>query len=138
MCSACLPARNAHWKPNLLAPVQSAAGLRYSFRFLEAITKPNGSLHLVGAYTEGNRESMEGLRSYQETFAKDGIFARVALVETRNFHHTLQAAMEMSTSAFFRPNTLFLPVSANSEEEQVQFIVDKAAENESRRDPLCG
>ena len=117
------------WKPNLLVPVQSAAALRYSFRFLEAITQPNGSLHIVGAYKEGQRELAEGLRSYQETFAKDGIFARVALVETRAFHHMLQAAMEMSTSAFFRPNTLFLPVSANSDEEQVQFIVDKAAEN---------
>lgn len=118
------------WKPSLLVPVQSAAALRYSYRFLEAITQPNGSLHIVGGYQSGQREQMEGLRSYEQAFANDGIFARVALLETRRFHYTLQNAMEMSTSAFFRPNTLFLPILSDSDEKKMQFIVDRAVENQ--------
>ena len=118
------------WKPSLLVPVQSAAALRYSYRFLEAITQPNGSLHIMGCYEAGQREQMEGLTSYEQAFAKDGIFARVALLETRRFRYTLQTAMEMSTSAFFRPNILFLPILPNSDESKLQFIVDRAAENQ--------
>jgi len=117
------------WKPSLLVPVQSAAALRYSYRFLEAITQPNGSLHIIGCYEEGQREQMQGLRSYEQAFANDGIFARVALLETRRFRYTLQTAMEMSTSAFFRPNILFLPILPNSDESKLQFIVDRTKEN---------
>jgi len=118
------------WKPSLLVPVQSSAALRYSYRLLEAITQPNGSLHIVGGYTSGQREQIEGLRAYEQAFAKDGIFARVALLETRRFHYTLQTAMEMSTSAFFSPNTLFLPILPDSDEEKLQFIVDRTVENQ--------
>ena len=117
------------WKPSLLVPIQSAAALRYSYRFLEAITQPNGSLHIIGGYESGQREQMAGLLSYEQAFAKDGIFARVALVEARRFRYTLQTAMEVSTSAFFRPNTLFLPILPDSDEEKLQFIVDRAGEN---------
>lgn len=118
------------WKPSLLVPVQSAAALRYSYRFLEAITQPNGSLHIMGGYQSGQREQMEGLQAYERAFANDGIFARVALLETRRFRNTLQTAMEMSTSAFFRPNTLFLPVLADADEKKMQDIIDRAAENQ--------
>jgi amino acid transporter len=118
------------WKPRLLVPVQSAAALRYSYRLLEAITQPNGSLHIVGGYEAGRREPMKGLRVYEQAFANDGIFARVALLETRRFRYTLQTAMEMSTSAFFRPNTLFLPILPHSNAEKIQFIVDRAADNQ--------
>jgi hypothetical protein len=38
--------------------------------------------------------------------------------------------MEMSTSAFFRPNTLFLPILPHSNTEKIQFIVDRAADNQ--------
>ena len=117
------------WKPSLLVPVQSDLALRYSYRFLEAITQPNGSLHIVGCYQDGQRTQVEGLRSYEQTFANDGIFARVALLETRDFKVTLQTAMEMSTSAFFRPNSVFMPVMPDDDETKLQFIVDHAVEN---------
>ncbi|MFQ5575991.1 MAG: amino acid permease [Anaerolineae bacterium] len=117
------------WKPSLLVPVQSVAALRYSYRFLEAITQPNGSLHIVGGYRAGQREQLAGLHSYEQAFANDGIFARVALVESRRFHHMLQTAMEVSSSAFFRPNILFLPILPGSNAQDLQYIVNRAAEN---------
>jgi len=117
------------WKPSLLVPVKSDLALRYSYRFLEAITQPNGSLHIVGCYQDGNRSALAGLRSYEQTFANDGIFARVAFLETREFMHTLQTAIEMSTSAFFRPNSVFIPVMPDDDEPMLQSIVDHAVEN---------
>jgi hypothetical protein len=117
------------WKPALLVPVQSVTALRHSYRFLEAITKPNGTLHVLGCYEDGQREEMQGLLAFQESFAGDGVFARVALVQARRFRYTLQTAMEVFTSAFFRPNTLFFPIEPAISEEKLQFILDHATEN---------
>jgi solute carrier family 12 sodium/potassium/chloride transporter 2 len=117
------------WKPRLLVPVQSPAALRYSYRLLEAITQPNGSLHIVCGYESGRRKQIEGILDYEQSFAKDGIFARVALLEARRFRYTFQTAIEMSTSAFFSPNTLFLPILPDSTAEKLQFIIDHAVEN---------
>ncbi|MFT7585358.1 MAG: solute carrier family 12 sodium/potassium/chloride transporter 2 [Cellvibrionaceae bacterium] len=118
------------WKPSLLVPVQSIAALRYSYRFLEAITIPNGTLHILGCYQEGEREKMEALLPFQDAFARDGVFARIALVEARRFRYTLQTAMEVFTSAFFRPNILFFPIQSDIAKDKVAFILSHAAENE--------
>ena len=117
------------WKPSLLVPVQAVTELRHSYRFLEAITKPNGLLHVVGFYQSGQREQLNGLLTYEQAFSRDGIFARVALLESRHLAQTLQTAIEMASSAFFHPNTLFLPILPDSDEEMLQFVVDHAVEN---------
>jgi len=118
------------WKPSLLVPVESATALRYSYRFLEAITKPNGSLHIYGCYQEGELEKIESVRSYEKAFANDGIFARVALVESSSFTQTMRTAMEVSTSTFFRPNTLFYPLQPESDDESLQYLLNHASKNE--------
>ena len=121
------------WKPSLLGPVHSTAELRRSYRFLTAITRPNGSLHIVGACQHSDRAQLEGLLAYEEIFATEGIFARVALVEMDGdyFEHSMQTIMEVYRSAFFRPNILFLPVRKGADqEERLQHLVDHAAENE--------
>lgn len=118
------------WKPNLLVPVQSTEALRFSFRFLEALSRPNGSLHILGCHKPGEREQLENLKKYQQAFAHDGIFARIALLESIQFRLTLQTAMEVYTSAFFRPTILFLPLGIESNEEGLQHIMDHALKNE--------
>jgi amino acid transporter len=120
------------WKPSLLGPVHSTAELRRSYRFLTAITRPNGSLHIVGVCQHGDRDQLKGLPAYEEIFATEGIFARVALVEMDgdHFERTMQTIMEVYRSAFFRPNILFLPVrDAPGQEERLQHLVNHAAEN---------
>ncbi len=129
--TASLPSgQDRAWKPSLLVPVQSAAAIRYSYRFLSAITKPNGSLHIVGIYSDETKEHLAGLHSYRQAFANDGIFTRVALLQSRGFRYTLQTAMEMSTSSFFRPNTLFLPIVPEITRGKLQFIAEQAALNQ--------
>ncbi len=118
------------WKPGLLVPVETSMALRRSYRFLTAIARPNGSVHIVGGYWQGRRERVEGVIAYEQIFANEGIFARVALVETREFHHTLQTTMEVFRSAFFRPNILFQSVTSGSDQEKLQHLLDHAAENE--------
>ncbi len=118
------------WKPSLLVPVDSATALRYNYRFLEAITKPNGSLHIYGCYQEEDLDEIEKLRNYETAFANDGIFARVALLESSNFNQTLRTAMEASTSAFFRPNTFFYSLQPESDDESLQYLLNHASKNE--------
>ena len=118
------------WKPSLLVPVETSMALRRSYRFLTAIARPNGSVHIVGGYWQEMRERVDGLIAYEQIFANEGIFARVALVETREFHHTLQTTMEVFRSAFFRPNILFQSVTSGSDQEKLQHLLDHAAENE--------
>lgn len=118
------------WKPSLLVPVESAIALRYSYRFLEAITKPNGSLHIYGCYQEENWEEIESIQNYETAFANDGIFARVAFLESSNINHTLRTAMEVSAGTFFRPNTLFYSLQAESDDESLQYLLNHASKNE--------
>jgi len=118
------------WKPSLLAPVNSPEALRRSYRFLTAITKPNGSLHIMALYKGGQREEMMNLKAYEQTFGKEGIFARVAFIESHQFLPTMQTAIEVSSSAFFRPNILFLTVTKQSKQERLQYLAEKALENE--------
>lgn len=117
------------WKPSLLVPVRTTAALRYSYRFLEAITLPNGTLHILGCYEDDAKAQVQGLKGFEQAFANDGVFARTALLEVHGFRHTIQTAMEVFTSAFFRPNTLFMPLLPETEDHKLQFILDRAAEN---------
>ena len=118
------------WKPSLLVPVESSTALRYNYRFLEAITKPNGSLHIYGCYQQDNLDEIESLRNYEMAFANDGIFARVALLESGNINQTLRTAMEVSASTFFRPNTLFHSLQPDSDDESLQYLLNHASKNE--------
>jgi hypothetical protein len=118
------------WKPSLLVPVNSPEALRRSYRFLTAITRPNGSVHIMVIYHPKNKEAVVGLKAYEEIFAHEGIFARVALIESHKFTPTLQTAMEVTSSAFFRPNILFLTVGEQANQKKLQQLADKALKNE--------
>jgi hypothetical protein len=118
------------WKPSLLVPVDSPEALRRSYRFLTALARPNGSAHIMVIYKPKDKEVVSGLKAYEEIFAREGIFARVALIESQQFTPTLQTAMEVTSSAFFRPNILFLTVSEDSDQAKLQALADKAMENE--------
>jgi len=119
------------WKPSLLMPVQSTMEVRRSYRFITAIARPNGSAHIVGGYPPGQRDNLNGLPAYEQIFASEGIFARVALVRTERFPQALRTVMEIYHSAFFRPNILFLPVyPVDADEEVLQQLADHAKRNQ--------
>ncbi|MEZ4612366.1 MAG: amino acid permease [Caldilineaceae bacterium] len=60
------------WKPSLLVPVESNLALRRSYRFLSAIAKPNGSVHIMGGYRQGRRELVTGLPAMRGNLRKRG------------------------------------------------------------------
>jgi hypothetical protein len=63
-------------------------------------------------------------------FAKDGIFARAALLEVSDYAPGVRTGMEVLRGIFFKPNILFLPVTPDSDETTLQFMLDRAIEND--------
>lgn len=118
------------WKPSLLMPVESVDTLLGSYRFLKAITYPRGWVHVLGLYKTGERESLEKLKTFVQAFAQDGIFSRVALVESSNYIYNLQTGLQMLRSVFFRPNILFMPVRSDTDQTTLQQTLDRAKEND--------
>ncbi len=118
------------WKPSLLVPVESTRSFLGSYRFLKALTYPRGSVHALGLYQAGQKERLSDLSSFVNAFARDGIFARVALLQVEDFALGLQTGLEVLHGVFFSPNILFLPVSPDSNEATLQYILDQAIEND--------
>jgi hypothetical protein len=119
------------WKPSLLVPVQSNQNLLGSYRFLKAITYPRGSVHVVGLYRNGQKETVVGLESFIHAFTRDGIFARVALLEGQDFAQGVRTGLELLRSVFFRPNILFMQVTPDIDGTTLQIIFDRARESET-------
>lgn len=117
------------WKPSLLVPVRTTQNLRLSYRFIQALTYPHGSVHVLGLHQPGQKQQLAALESFVQAFNRDGIFARVALVEIQDYAHALQNGLEILRSAFFRPNTLFLSITERTDETQLNFILGQAQEN---------
>lgn len=118
------------WKPSLLVPVQSTDTLLGSYRFIEALTIPRGSVRVVGLYPPGHQDLVAGLESLVKAFSQDGIFARITLLESEDYREGLQASLGILQSVFFRPNAVFIPVMHGVEAEWLQTLVEKARANE--------
>ena len=118
------------WKPSLLVPVQSTDVLLGSYRFIEALTIPRGSVRVVGLYPPGQQETVSGLDTLVQAFSRDGIFAQITLLESENYQEGLQASLGILRSVFFRPNSVFIPIIPDLEAGWLQTLVDRARTNE--------
>ena len=54
----------------------------------------------------------------------------MALLEVEDFARGLRTGLEVLHSVFFRPNILFIPVTPDSDEATLQFILERAIEND--------
>jgi amino acid transporter len=97
------------WKPNLLIPFENPAHIRGDFPFLLDITKPEGSVKLLGiSMAAGDPEFRRRVVRLSDSFRRKHITSNWAVVESSDFTSGLVNAIEALQSAFFRPNTLFL------------------------------
>ena len=116
------------WKPVVLAPVSRARALRGAYRFLWALTWPQGGVHVMGIYdTPEQREALQDLKPLTEGFMNDGITANVTFLEETDFVNGVRAATQVLRESFFRPNILFLHLWEDSDLDRLQALVDKTA-----------
>lgn len=115
------------WKPTVLAPVSSSRELTGSYRFLWAMTAPQGRLHTLGIYPPGQREQVADLEMVTHAFMDDGMFSQTTLLAEEDFMTGVRSATQMLRRAFFRPNILFLHLRPSSDPEELKALIDKTA-----------
>lgn len=125
-----MPESERAWKPKLLMPVRSSGELLGSFRFLKALVFPRGSIHVVGLTSPGSEERVSRLDEYVDGFSRDGIFSRLSMVNHTNPENGLHVSLDVLRSVFFRPNIIFLPVTEESDEDELQKTIERGNENE--------
>ncbi|MGD8583978.1 MAG: amino acid permease [Chloroflexota bacterium] len=113
------------WSPNILAPITDADTLNGSYRFLRAIASPQGSVRPLGLYKPDQREAVEQLDQISQAFAADGVFSRTTLLQVPDFESGLVTAIELLNSIFFRPNMLFMPLSPQQQEIDLERVLAK-------------
>ena len=123
--------RERAWKPNLLVPIASTEELLGSYRFLENVAYPRGSVHILGIHGKGEKHCVSGADELVDAFYNDGIFSRVALLEADSFHNGLKIGLDTMYSAFFRPNTVFMKIEHHVDEEMLQMVLDHVRKNET-------
>ncbi len=116
------------WKANLMVPVRDVNGLKGSFDFLRNITKPKGSIKLMGIapFTEGNALSLE-LENIAASFREKGVFSSSAVIHTDEFANGINYGNQALQGAFFRPNIIFLNMQNHDNYEKELKPVMKEA-----------
>ncbi|PEN14547.1 Na-K-Cl cotransporter [Longibacter salinarum] len=114
------------WKPNLLVPVENASDLRGTFLMLEHVTKPQGSVKIVGITDEDSDHLNQSLEPLTRAFRERGVFASHTVLDAGGFADGLSAGMQALRGAFFRPNVVFLRMPEPNREEDYRRIIREA------------
>ena len=116
------------WKPVVLAPVNQTSALRGAYRFLWALTWPQGGVYAMGIYASAEEaQQLRELELLAEAFVNDGITASATLLEEEDFVNGVRASTQVLRKTFFRPNILFLHLWQDSDLDRLQALVDKTA-----------
>lgn len=104
------------WKPNLMVPVEDPDEIRRESRFLLDVTRPEGSIKLLGLATHRSvQELRPPVESLGESLQAKGVFTSHSIVATEGFAAGVMTSLQALQSAFFRPNMLFLSLPENEE-----------------------
>ncbi|WP_111682591.1 amino acid permease [Winogradskyella tangerina] len=106
------------WKANLMVPVRDINGLRGTFEFLRNITKPKGSIKLLGIepFTEHSTLATQ-LEEISASFREKGVFSSSTVIHTDQFANGINYGSQALNGAFFRPNIMFLNLQDHDDYE---------------------
>jgi amino acid transporter len=114
------------WKPNLLVPVEDSERLQGEFHFLLDVTRPEGTLKVLGLASEEPVEEMRPrIERLGRAFQSRDVLCTWATIASGEFTGSVLTSLQALQSAFFRPNMLFLtvPELENRHHEFLHFIV---------------
>ncbi|MBO6632132.1 MAG: Na-K-Cl cotransporter, partial [Psychroserpens sp.] len=106
------------WKANLMVPVRDVNGLKGTFEFLRNITKPKGSIKLLGIepFTEHSKLA-DQLDTISASFREKGVFSSSTVIHTEEFANGINYGSQALQGAFFRPNIIFLNLQDHDDYE---------------------
>lgn len=111
------------WKANLLVPIEDTRELRGTFRLIQDIAGPKGSLTLMGLNTSDEKEAVFDRRVEQaaDAFRDQGVFANWTSLQTRNFVPGIITGLEALGGAFFQPNVMFLRLADDDDRARLEL-----------------
>ena len=97
------------WQPELLIPVEDSAEVKGIFRLINAISKPKGSVKILGMQVNNaTDETKSGFKDLVKTFTRAGTAASYSIIDGKNYGEAVNISMQALGTAFFRPNTILL------------------------------
>lgn len=114
------------WKPSVLVPLKTTSALVGSYRFLRAMTAPQGRVHVLGLVMNGV-DRLKDLDLVVDSFGDDKIDARMTMLHAEDYAEGVRTATQVLRSTFFRPNILFLRLYPQSDLDELQTLVDRTA-----------
>ncbi|WP_445385014.1 amino acid permease [Robiginitalea sp. IMCC44478] len=106
------------WKANLMVPVRDLNGLKGNFEFLRNITRPKGSIKLLGIKPFSEAEKLAGqLESVASAFRQKGVFSSYSVICTDQFANGINYGSQALQGAFFKPNIVFLNMQDHDDYE---------------------
>ena len=119
------------WRPDLLIPVTKPKEIRSSFKLIESIVAPKGSvkfLALKNLDKDIQDKMVTFLPEVSNRLKKQNIATSYTYVLGEDFVETLKISMQSLNAAFFKPNTLFLSLNINDKFNQSYHKIIETAE----------
>ena len=104
------------WKPNLLVPCSDASSIQGSFALIKDISYSKGSATLMGISKNETTENLQKkLDQIAAGFKKAGVFSSTSIMKTNSFAEGVNFGNQALSSAFFKPNIVFLTMLERKE-----------------------
>ncbi len=111
------------WKPSLLVPVEDVEELRGEFDLLTDLTRPEGSVKLLGLATRFEGAVLRPrLRKLAGAFRRQGIDCSWSAIALPGYVHAIGVGLMALHGAFFRPNLLLVQLSQQRFDEHLELI----------------
>ncbi len=125
-----LPTKNERaWRPSLVVPFRNHREMRGNFPLIRDLTRPDGSVVLLGLSGEVGDELERAMPSLGASFVNDRVFARWTHLVTRDPWDATIASLQTLSGTFFRPNILFMQLHdemSADEEPEVTKVFEAA------------
>lgn len=126
------PKREARsWRPDLLIPVTMPRDIKGSFKLIESIVRPKGSIKIL-AIPENSIEEEQRLMNFMpdvvKKFKEINVPTSYTKIHGDDFSQSLSISMQALNAAFFKPNTLFISLDTQPERfEKYESIISSVA-----------
>lgn len=122
------PRHQISWKPDLLIPIDNPKIWTGSLLFIRSITYPSGSIFAFTVKSRGIEKTEKDLNELLEPLNKENILVNSTVIEDREFLHGAKLVIQTLKGGTFRPNTLFLTISDDTDNDNVLYQLVKHAE----------
>jgi len=126
--AAKFPRHQISWKPDLLIPIDNPKIWTGSLLFIRSITYPSGSIFAFTVKSRGIEKTEKDLNELLEPLNKENILVNSTVIEDSEFLHGAKLVIQTLKSGTFRPNTLFLTISDDTDNDNVLYQLVKHAE----------